>query len=161
MARRPDPPTTPPVVHSRVDDALAMLPSSLCIMSASYERARAAAVVRWAMRCATEPPLVCVSVRKGHGVEPLIRDSRCFALNLVDLGDRLARRTFEREDALRDDPFDALEVCVLATGSPVLARAAAALDCEVVRHFDLEEADHELYVGRVLHAVVNHRGDQA
>jgi flavin reductase (DIM6/NTAB) family NADH-FMN oxidoreductase RutF len=158
MPRRPDPPATPAQVHAGVNHALTLLPSSVCIMSASYDRARAAAVVRWAMRCATEPPLVCVAVRKGHGVEPLIRDSRCFALNLVDRSDRLAMRTFGREHALREDPFDALEVCVLATGSPVLARAAAALDCEVVRHFDLEEADHELYVGRVVHARINHQG---
>jgi flavin reductase (DIM6/NTAB) family NADH-FMN oxidoreductase RutF len=161
MSRRPEASIPPGPVNAQIDRALGMLTSTLCVMSACHERSRAAAVVPWVMRCANEPPLVCVAVRKGHGVEPLIRDSRCFALNLVDRADRLAMRTFERDGLIasaapgfvaHDDPFDALEVCTMVTRSPVLRRAAAALDCEVVRHFDLEEADHELYVGRVLEA---------
>lgn len=132
-----------------------MFPSYLCLMAAAFERSRAAAIVPWAMRCAIEPALVCVAVRKGHGVEPLIRDSRCFALNLIDRSDRLVTRTFEREPSVREDPFDPFELHRMVTGSPVLARAAAALDCEVMRHFDLEEADHELYVGRVLDVRIN------
>ena len=47
------------------------------------------------------------------------------------------------------DPFDAIPHRTLSTGAPVLNDSSAAIDCEVVRHFDLE-ADHELYVGQVL-----------
>lgn len=138
-----------------VDRAMGLLGASLCVLSAAHERTRGAVAVRWGMQCAHDPVLICVAVRKGHGVEPLIRDSHSFALNLVDRRDRLLMRTFDRSETWEDDPFDAFEVCKLVTGSPVLMRALAALDCEVVRHFDLEDADHELYVGRVLAARVN------
>ena len=48
-----------------------------------------------------------------------------------------------------DDPFDALPLCKIRTGVPVIKRAAMAFDCEVVRHFDLE-ADHGMYIGLVV-----------
>ena len=47
------------------------------------------------------------------------------------------------------DPFDCLPLDRLVTGAPIVRRAAAAFDCEVVRHLDME-ADHELYIGHVL-----------
>ena len=46
-----------------------------------------------------------------------------------------------------------LEFRTLVTGSPLLSRSLISLDCEVLRHLDLE-ADHEIYVGQVLSAVV-------
>jgi flavin reductase (DIM6/NTAB) family NADH-FMN oxidoreductase RutF len=46
-----------------------------------------------------------------------------------------------------------LETRTLVTGSPLLGRSIVALDCEVLRHVDLE-ADFEIYVGQVLSAFV-------
>jgi flavin reductase (DIM6/NTAB) family NADH-FMN oxidoreductase RutF len=135
-----------------IEQALSLMASSLCVLAASHDRTRAAIAVRWGMQCAADPVLICVAARKGNGVEPLIRDSHSFALNLVDRRDKLLVRTFDHQEIGPHDPFDAFEVCKLATGSPVIVRAAAAMDCEVVRHFDLDDADHELYVGRVLAA---------
>lgn len=145
----------PQIAQGDIDRALALMPSSLCVMTAAYDRSRAAIAVLWGMRCAHQPVLICVAARKGNGVEPLIRDSHSFALNLIDRADKLLVRTFDRPEIGPDDPFDAFEIGSLATGSPVIRRASATLDCEVVRHFDLEDADHELYVGRVLAARVN------
>ncbi|MCA9299278.1 MAG: flavin reductase, partial [Phycisphaerales bacterium] len=105
--------------------------------------------------CAIEPLLVSVSVRKGHSIEPLIRDSHAFALCALHPDDKLIPRKFAEHEAPDHpgDPFDSLPTRILQTGSPVLERATVALDCEVVRHFDLE-ADHELYVGHVVAALI-------
>jgi flavin reductase (DIM6/NTAB) family NADH-FMN oxidoreductase RutF len=145
----------PQAAERDIEQALGLMASSLCVLTAAHDRSRAAIAVRWGMQCSADPVLICVAARKGNGVEPLVRDSHSFALNLVDRADRLLLRTFDRPEIGPDDPFDAFEVCKLVTGSPVIIRAAAALDCEVVRHFDLEDADHELYVGRVLAARVS------
>jgi len=87
----------------------------------------------------------------GLEIDPLIRDSHAFAVCLVDPTDRLLLRKFcaKRTPDDRGDPFLSFEVDRLVTGSPILKRAAMAIDCEVVRHVDLE-ADHELFVGEVV-----------
>lgn len=131
--------------------ALARLPSPAYLMTSSFEGERAGVIVRSVQACNTEPPLVCVAVRTGHQIEPLIRDSRCFALSQVESENRLVLKKFDRARAAVEpgDPFDAIPVRSLRTGCPVLCASALVLDCEVVRHFDLE-ADCELYIGLVL-----------
>lgn len=134
-----------------VRDALRCLPGACYVLTAAYEGKRAGVLVYWVQACAGDPPLISVSVRKGHRIEPLIRDSHSFAVCRVDPEDKLVMRKFgapaHRDDT--GDAFDSIGYETLATGSPVVRRCIAALDCEVLRHIDLE-ADHELYVGHVV-----------
>jgi len=131
--------------------ALSLIPTGRYVMTAAFEAKRAGAIVNWVQPCSEEPVLICVAARKGHTVEPLIRDSHAFGLCMIREDDRLLARKFEGHippDEL-GDPFDSLEVESMMTGSPLIKRSLVAFDCEVVRHFDLE-ADHELYVGQVV-----------
>ena len=135
--------------------AVERLPSVLFVMTSGFEGDRAGTLVRWVSPAAEDPPLVSVAVPKGHAIEPLIRDSRAFALCAIDPEDKRLRGAFAATCAPdeRGDPFDSFGVRTLTTGSPVLGRSTFVLDCEVVRHFDLE-ADHEFYVGLVVNAIV-------
>lgn len=137
-----------PLVEAR--RALALFPQGLFLLTACYEHKRAGQIVQSVQPCADEPLLVCVAARKGHPIEPLIRDAHRFAICLMGQDDKLLLRTFGSLPApSRGDPFDALELDRLATGAPVPKRCLAALDCQVLRHLDVE-ADHELYIGQVL-----------
>lgn len=131
--------------------ALAMFPRALYLLTSAFEQKRAGQFVESVQPCAHEPLLVCVAARKGHTIEPLIRDSHCFAICRVDPEDRLLNKKFQtlRTPDAPGDPFDSLDVDRLVTGAPIPRRAWAALDCQVVRHLDLE-ADHELYIGMVV-----------
>ena len=129
--------------------ALSRLPSGLFILTACHEGKRSGQVVRSVQACAGEPMLVCVAAPTGHAIEPIIRDSHHFGLCLIDPGDALVLRQFGAGGRITADPFDCLPVEVMVSGAPIIKRSIAALDCEVVRHLDLE-ADHELYIGRVL-----------
>ncbi|MEM9560556.1 MAG: flavin reductase family protein [Planctomycetota bacterium] len=158
-------------------DVLGLLPRGSFVMTSAFEGTRAGLRLRAVQQCADEPLLVSVAARKGHRIDPLIRDSRGFAVCFVAPDDRLIERKFAEESHVapapvasggagggaggvthagveeEPDPFDSLPTITLATGSPILTRSIAAIDCEVVRHFDLE-ADHELFVGQVLAAKV-------
>ena len=135
-----------------VQRALASLPVGLFVLTAQHEGKRAGVVVRSVQPCSDEPPLLCVAVRRGHWIEPLIRDSHTFAVCKIHTIDKLLLRKFSDSSRPRDgDPFDCMPTMRLVTGAPVITRASVSLDCEVVRHFDLE-ADHELYVGHVVAA---------
>ncbi len=136
------------------EQALKLL-SNFCrgsyILTAAHDNKRSGQLVHWVQPCADTPPLVCVAARKGHTIEPLIRDSHAFAVCRVDPEDKLVMRKFasQRPPDASGDPFDSIDVERVVTGAPVLKRCVVAVDCTVVRHFDLE-ADHELYIGLVV-----------
>lgn len=135
------------------------LPTGRFVMTAVHGDNRAGVVVKSVQACADEPLLISVAIRKGHAIEPLIRDSHAFAICWIEDDDRLSLRTFARDASVepdadeRPDPFAAFAIKTLATGAPILKHAKLVLDCEVVRHFDLE-ADHELYIGQVVAAQI-------
>lgn len=130
--------------------ALDRLPAGLFVVTAFCEGRRAGVAARSVQVCANEPVLLAVAVRTGHWIEPLIRDSRHFCVCSIERSETLLMRKFADPARPRDgDPFDALLVDRMTSGAPVLASSEVALECEVVRHMDLE-ADHELYVGAVI-----------
>lgn len=131
--------------------AVSLIPSGLWVMTASFEGKRAGVLVKSVCPCADEPLLLAVAAWKGHGIEPIIRDSHHFAVSLLDPEDRLAVRKFTGHLADHLDQFDTVQTERLVSGAPVLVRSKVSFDCEVVRHFDME-ADHELYIGLVLGA---------
>lgn len=144
----------------RVQDLLAALealPSATYVMTSAFDGKRAGVLVRWVQACATEPVLISVSMRRGHHVEPLIRDSRHFGICQVDPEDKLIQRKFADGAKREPDPFDCLAVDTLQSSSPMIKKSPLALDCEILRHFDLE-ADHSLYIGRVVAARVRPAG---
>lgn len=128
--------------------ALACVPAGEFVLSSSFEGRRAGVLVRWVQVCAGEPPLVSVALKRGHWIDPLIRDARHFAVTRTVPGDRLIHKKFG--EGRRDgDPFDCLPVETLRSGAPIIKRGISALDCEVVRHLELD-ADCSLYIGRVI-----------
>lgn len=137
------------VDSEHVARALAQMTASPWVMSSIYETTRTGVLVRRVMQCADEPVCLCVSIRKGSRIDPVVRDSRVFAVSLMAGTDKLLLKKFDTPEATEEDPFDSYAVRRLRTGSPIMSRAVAAFDCEVLSHVDLE-ADSELYVGRVL-----------
>ena len=118
-------------------------------MASRFDRERAVVLVRWAHVCCADPPMVAVSLRKGWPIVPVIRDSHAFALSLLDPADTFAHRKLRDASVPDEDPLDLLEHTSLRTGSPCLTRALCSIDCEVVRHMDLD-GDHEMYIGQIV-----------
>lgn len=118
-------------------------------MASRFARDRAVVLVRWVHACCADPPMVSVSLRKGCHIVPVIRDSHAFALSLLDPADTFALRKIRDAKDPAIDPLDLLEHTTLRTGSPCLLRAQCGIDCEVVRHLDLD-GDHEMYIGQIV-----------
>ena len=146
-----------------IDSVLAQIARGRYLMTACHDDSRAGVLVESAMWLMTDPLLIGISVRKGHEIDPLIRDSRSFALGFVPEDDRfLTRRFGKRLNGVDSaiyvegvDPFETLESKTLVTGSPLLSHCCTWVDCEVLRRLDLENA-HEFFVGSVVGVV--HQG---
>ena len=134
---------------AEINAALDTLPVVTAVITSAFEGDRAGLLVNRVVKCSDDPPCVCIVARKGHPIAPLIRDSRHFALCLMRAPSRLLERYFSLDAHGDFDPFDGFKVHTGIEGAPILADAAIALNCEVIRHFDLE-TDHELYIGHVL-----------
>lgn len=132
--------------------ALSLLPRGVYIMTASHDGKRVGVIVELLQLVATDPPSVSLALPKGQPISPLVRDSHAFGICVVPEGDAFLPRHFARRDVgVEDfaDPFDGIETYTLATGSPLIERAAACLDCSVTMHIDFE-GDHELYIASVV-----------
>lgn len=150
--------------HSLIADALGVFQTGRYLLTAGHDEKRGGMLVRYVQRCGTDPAMICVAARKGHRIDPLIRDSRAFALGVLTEEDRLIERRFRRSDSAPtelpaegdDDPFDAIETCTLVTGSPIITRCTTWFDCEVARRVDLE-AEMELFVGVIVGVLLDGR----
>jgi len=143
--------------QTTIESAFSVFPMGKFLMTAGYDGQRCGMIVRSVQRCGGVPAMLCVAASKGHKIDPLIRDSRSFALGVLGDGHRLIERRFMKSDAApsehgplgEDDPFDAIETMTLVTGSPIIRRCNLWFDCEVIRRVDLE-AEMELFVGLVV-----------
>ncbi len=140
--------------------ALEQIPCGVFVLTAAYDGARTGILVEWVQHCATKPPLIMAAVSTAMPVVPLIRDNHSFALCQISASDRFLVRKFASPPSHGEDPFDGLSISSAASGSPIIDRALSYLDCEVVRHIDLE-SDHGLYIGLVRSGEVLNGGSPA
>ncbi|MCA9279578.1 MAG: flavin reductase [Phycisphaeraceae bacterium] len=124
------------------------------MLASAFEDERGGTAVEWVHQCCTQPPMVAVSLRKGHAIEQLIRDSGAFSVAEVSTASMLVQKTFASTRIPDEDldQFDALPHTTLTTGSPILMHCTFVVDCVMVRHIDLED-EYEMYVGRVVDAI--------
>ncbi len=135
-------------METTVSKAIGQIPSGLFILTAAYNGSRSGVLVTWVQQCATSPPLVMAAVSTGLPVVSLIRDSHSFTLCRITADDHLLARMFDTAPMHGEDPFDTLPITSAPSGAPIPQRSLSWLDCEVVRHIDLE-SECGLYVGRV------------
>lgn len=96
-----------------------------------------------------EPRLILVCLDRGaRGKSALLRNG-VFAVNVLSAGQEALSRRFAHPARPRGaETFAGIEVGVGRTGSPILAEAAAYLDCEIATvHI---AGDHVIVLGRVV-----------
>jgi len=129
-------------------EAMRQIPSGLFIITCADEDERGGCLLKWVQQCADDPPMVMIALPRGLPLEPLIRNSRRFVLCQISADDRFLERKFAQCAPRDDDPFESLDIQATAGGPPIIKRAMSYLDCEVIRHVELE-ADRRVLVGQV------------
>jgi flavin reductase (DIM6/NTAB) family NADH-FMN oxidoreductase RutF len=130
------------------EEVLGEIPSGVFVLSTAFDGLRSGLLASWVQRCSLEPPMVMVAIPKGQAVEPLILNSRSFVLCRIRPDDRFVVRKFASAPERTEDPFVAISTKSAPSGGPIIDRAASFLDCQVIRHIELE-SDHRVYVGQV------------
>ncbi len=138
---------------SSISQALGRIPGSIFIMTSHHEERNRGVMVSWVQQLSTDPPMVMIALPKGRPIVPLLHDSHAFALCQVASSDRLTQKIFRDGIDAGENPFEAMDIKRGPTGSPIIARALAWMDCEMIRHIDVD-GDHDIYVGLVRKAEV-------
>jgi 3-hydroxy-9,10-secoandrosta-1,3,5(10)-triene-9,17-dione monooxygenase reductase component len=92
-----------------------------------------------------EPPLVLFCAAKSSTTWPRIQAAGRWAANILDEEGEETCRLFAQKGA---DRFAHIQYTIGRTGSPILDRALAFVDCETVEEHDA--GDHLIVVGKVL-----------
>jgi flavin reductase (DIM6/NTAB) family NADH-FMN oxidoreductase RutF len=96
-----------------------------------------------------DPPLVLVCVISGTRGAETIEANGSFAINILGAHQEPISRYFAwRERPHGEQAFEEVEHSVAATGCPILAGAAAYLDCRLAATH--EAGDHMIFIGEVL-----------
>lgn len=133
--------------------ALRMIPYGIYVLTAeSREGGTAAATVNWVTQASFAPPLLVVGVKADSGAHAVVKQARRFALNILGKGQQDVAFKFFKSVAREDDTIAGETLVPGADGTPLLASAAATVECRVVEI--LERGDHSVVVAEVTDARV-------
>ncbi len=134
--------------------ALRMIPYGIYVLTAETPDGKtAAATVNWVTQTSFKPPLVAVAIKADSSANAVVGETGTFALNILGKDQQGVAFAFfkpvERSgNKIGDEPVEEGE-----TGVPLLANAAAVVECRVVETVAL--GDHHIFVGEVVNARVN------
>jgi flavin reductase (DIM6/NTAB) family NADH-FMN oxidoreductase RutF len=118
-----------------------------------------AMVANWIMQVSFEPRLIALGLQKTSRSYGLINEGQVFAVNLFNKEDVDAIRPFTKGTAKNPDKMkDAQYTPAPETGCPILAGAAAYVECRVVKKLETG-GDHDIMVGEVVGAGVMKPGE--
>ncbi|MEP7288061.1 MAG: flavin reductase family protein [Chloroflexota bacterium] len=100
-----------------------------------------------------EPATVLVCLNKESYSHELVQKSGVFAISMLGTGQDAISNRFAGFDPTVTDRFEGMKLFTAATGSPMLADAAAYLDCEVRSTQDT--STHVIYIAEVVYAQVD------
>ena len=134
--------------------ALRMIPYGLYVLTGETAGGRVtASTVNWVTQASFEPPLVAVGVKVESNAHAIVKESGAFALNVLGKGQQAMAFTFFKALERDGDSIGGEMFSIGKSGSPILANAAAYIECSLVD--TLERGDHSIFVGEVVEAGVN------
>lgn len=132
--------------------ALRMIPYGLYVLTAEGPDGVAAATVNWVTQASFQPPLVVVGVKADSSAHAVIKREGRFALNVLGKGQGDVAYKFFKPATRDGDTIGGEAVTRGANGAPLLASAAATVECTLVA--TVEKGDHSVFVGEVTEASV-------
>jgi flavin reductase (DIM6/NTAB) family NADH-FMN oxidoreductase RutF len=128
------------------------MPSGLYLLGSRADGVRNLMTLNWASQLALRPKLIGVSIETEAVSHRLVDEGGVFSLSLLNREERSVVRHFVKPatDDAAAGTLSGYPVRTAVTGAPILASAAAWLDCEVRQRVAC--GSHTLFVGEVVSA---------
>ncbi len=128
--------------------AMRELAGGVCVVTSGQGDHRTGLTATSITSLSLEPPTLIACINRQSSTAPVLQQSRSFAINVLGAHQRDIAARFSGKDGLKGaDRYAQADWISLATGTPVLADALAAFDCEVEEL--IERHSHLIVIGRV------------
>jgi flavin reductase (DIM6/NTAB) family NADH-FMN oxidoreductase RutF len=107
----------------------------------------------WISQCSFSPPMLMIGVKRGGLSYDLLDQGRVFVVNFLDKEQSGIAEKFFHPVEYTDNKIAGMPYTRGTTGAPILKEAAAYVECEVERIFNVG-GDHDVVIGRVINAGV-------
>ncbi len=135
-------------MDSDLADALALLTTGIYVLTVADDGGqRHGMSASWVTQVSGDPPLLMAAVDQRHATHSLIERTGAFALNVVGERGRDLEDYFYSAAAHRPDNLGHIAHTLGEKGLPLLAAAAATLECRVVAQY--AAGDHSLFVAQI------------
>lgn len=129
--------------------ALRSLGGGVSVITAGTGESRTGATVTSATALSVDPPRMLVSLNRTSSTWPVVERFGHFGVNVLSARHEVLAQQFAGAGGLKGaDRYRGAEWTNLASEAPVLADAAAVIDCEVEEA--IERYSHVIVIGRVL-----------
>ncbi len=136
---------------------LRMLTYGLYAVTARHGREVSIMTANWLTQCSFEPPLLVLAAESDSHSRQLIENSRAFAINLYESGQRDLAGSLGRTFGKHPEKInEAAWAPGPLTGCPLLDDALAWAECRIVS--SLPAGDHILFVAEVVEVGLNREG---
>ena len=142
----------------KIKDALRMMPYGFYAFTTKDDKDVNAMVVNWVSQMSYTPRLLAVGIQKSCYSRGLLEVGGVFGLNIFLQADSDAIMSITSGRAKKPEKMEAADFTAAPeTGVPVLAGAAAYIECKVTEIFDVG-GDHDIVVGETINADVLKEG---
>ena len=129
--------------------AMREVPGMVAIVTTGHASGRRGLTATAICSLSADPPSVLVCVNKGTSTHEMIARNGTFCVNMTASEHAPLAQRFSGKDGIYGaEKFSEGRWLELATGSPVLADAPVAFDCEVVSTVDYRT--HSIFIGGVI-----------
>ncbi|HFE67406.1 MAG TPA: flavin reductase family protein [Chloroflexi bacterium] len=145
--------------NDSVKDALSRMPYGFYAITSRNGEDVNAMVANWVMQASFSPRLIAVGLQKKAYSHSVISEGGVFAVNIFNKEDREAIMPFTKGRAKNPDKMKEADYSAAPeTGCPILASAAAYVECRVAQMVDVG-GDHDILVGEVVGGDILKPGD--
>ena len=123
-------------------------PKGVYVITSQWGDRRAGMTAAWVTRVSAAPVMMVVAFHRGSYTLEVIGGSGWFVIHALPESELELARCFGRGSSRSRDKFAGFDVAATSHGQPVLTKAMAFLECQVVRSEDV--GDHQLIVGEVV-----------
>jgi flavin reductase (DIM6/NTAB) family NADH-FMN oxidoreductase RutF len=127
------------------------LTSGVYVVTAVHEGTRGGFAAAWVTQVSFDPLLLAISINPANATWPLIEQSRCFVINVLESSRQDTARHFGLTSGRDTDKFSGVRT-IASDAGVVLADAVAWLGCRIEQQ--VPAGDHQLIVARVIDGAV-------
>lgn len=142
----------------KIRDALKMMPYGFYAFTTKNGADVNAMVVNWVSQMSYAPRLIAVGIQKSCYSRGVVEAGRVFGLNIFLQADSGAIMPVTSGRAKKPEKMETADYAAApATGVPVLAGAAAFIECQVTQIVDVG-GDHDIVIGEAINAEIMKAG---